>query len=139
MSAEPQGPLTEQALSIQSDNKQFQQKLTQACSQASTNPAAALTDLDWCWQNAGALESKQLEFLVKMGDFGARQAPATKEGWRQNRLQALVGKTQALLMLGRYDHAQSTVDLARTLVSGPDEIAFSLLDQLEMSIVQARG
>lgn len=139
MSAPSPGPLTQLALSIQADNQRFQESLTHACSQAAQNPGAALAQLDRCWEESNGLESRELDFLAKMGDFGAQQVPQAKNSWRENRLQILVGKAQVLLLLGRYDEAQSAINLARMYTSGRADMGSSLLDQLEIAILQARS
>jgi hypothetical protein len=54
-------------------------------------------------------------------------------------LQILAGKAQVLFLLGRYDEAQSAIDAARRYISGPAHPGATLLDQLEMAIIQAKA
>lgn len=139
MSATGESPLTQRARTIQMQNQQFQQELTGAALEASSNPTRALVRLDQCWVQADLLERDELAFLAQMGDFGTQQTPQAKNSWRENRLQILVGKARVLMILGRYGEAQSAVDSARMYIADPAHPASSMLDELEVLIMQAKG
>ena len=139
MSTSGEGPLTQLARSIQTDNHQFQQELTGAAGQAASDPAAALIRFNQCWAQTDNLEQREISFLGQMGDLGAQQVAVAKDSWRENRLQILAGKAQVLFLLGRYDEAQSAIDAARRYISGPAHPGATLLDQLEMAIIQAKA
>ncbi len=139
MSTTEQNPLTQLSRSLQVDNQRFQQDLTGAFLQASQDPAAALLKFNQCWTQADTLEHRMLDFLAKMGDFGAQQTATEKDSWRANRLQILVGKAQVLVILARYDECQSAIDSARSYLAGSADDANSILDQLEIAILQMRS
>lgn len=134
-----EGPLSQSARALQARSQQFQQELTEAAFQSSSDPAAALARLDRCWTEAGRLEQDELAFLAQMGEWGSQQVPRAKSSWMESRLQIALGKAQVLLILGRYDEAQSAIDSARLYIADPSHPAGAMLDQLEIAILQARG
>lgn len=139
MSASGEGSLTELARAIQTRNKQFQQELTEAVTQAASDPTTALARLDHSLDQADRLEQDELAFLAKIGDWGSQQIPQAQNSWKQNRLQILVVKAQVLTILGCYDDAQSVIDSARPLVDDPAHPGAAMLDELEVLIVQAKA
>jgi hypothetical protein len=139
MSATGAGPLTQLARSIQARNQQYQQELTAAALQAASNPAAALAVFEQCWSQADQLEKDELGLLVQMGAWGSQQLPQAQKSWKESRLQILVGKAQVLMLLGRYDDAQSAIESARSYLSDANHPAAAMLDELEITIIQAKG
>jgi len=139
MSESGQGSLTELARSIQTRNQQFQQELTEAAARVVSEPTTALARFEHARDQADRLEQDELELLAQMGDWGLQQIQQTNNSWKQNRLQILLGKTQVLIVLGRYDDAQSVIDSARLLITDSADPAAMMLDELEVTIIQAKA
>src|ERR1035441_7633496 len=139
MSTEDEGSLTLLAKTIQTQNQRFQKELTDAMLEAGFNPAAALARLNQCGDQIQQLEKNELGFLPRMGDWGAQQLSQAQGSWRETRLQIQAGKAQVLVLLGRYGEAQQAINAARPLVTDPNHPAGAVLDELEITIFQAKG
>jgi hypothetical protein len=139
MSAGEQGTLTEKVRAIQARNQQFQHALTNAGMQALFDPNAALASLNECWSEADSLEEEELAFLQQSGDWGFQQMPQAKNSWSENRLQILIGKAQTLLVLARFEEAKSAIESARSYITDPQHMAASMLDQLEIAVLEAQA
>ena len=122
--------LTQLALDLQRRNKDFQDNLTDAARQTASDPAAALPRFNQALIDADCLEQDELAFLTL-------QIQQMKTSWNVNRLQILIGKAQALLILGRYDESKAAIDGARSRIADPNQPASAILDELEVAIIQA--
>lgn len=136
MSTTDEGGLKQLALDIQKRNRQFQQKLTEATLLVKSNPEQALVQLDQSWEEASQLEQDEFDFLGRMGDFGAQQIAATENSWREIRLQIQFAKAQSLVLVGKYEEAQSQINHARSDITDLTHPAALMLDELEINITE---
>jgi cob(I)alamin adenosyltransferase len=139
MPASADNPLTKTARDLQTRNRQFQQRLTQASLQVVSNPEAGLAALTQCESEVEGLKDAEVSFLRQMADWGSQQIPSAESSWLETRLQILSGKAQALFVLARFDDALSAIGSARAYLRDPQHPAALALDQLELDILQAQA
>jgi hypothetical protein len=137
------------ALALQARDREFQTRLKDAFHLLASNPAAALSELEWAEQEQPALERERTEFDAAMENVRIQagivltpqeaavrnqMAATSHNAW----LQIQWGKASALVSLNRLAEARVVVDAASAAL-GPesDPQARSMLLQMRASIVAA--
>jgi hypothetical protein len=131
--AEAHLTLAEIAQEIATLFQTYTAQLTAAAGQLADAPDDALPRIDLALASAAIVESRQIAFLDRMGEFGRKQAPVAKAYWVEQRRQLRVMQSQGFVLVRNWPRALEAIAAARASTGAdplPDDER-ELLDELE--------
>jgi FtsZ-binding cell division protein ZapB len=131
--------LTAMAEQLRDRKNAFQRRMTDAASRVLSDPDGALHELLFCERETQSLQQDEHHFLERLGVTEAQRDQAT-QAWNTDRLQILLGKANAYLLLGQFVEARAAVGAARQFeAAGASNLGKAMLDTLEAQISAAEN